>query len=238
MKTDKEVKDYALAAKNWLYVWGANGEKITPEMMSRLYKNYGSSKYNRAYYDKKLAAGSGKMAADCSGFLKPLSGYDDTADGYYSKCRLKGTVGSLPQNKVVLVFKQNSAGRMYHVGIYLGDGTVAEMASSDSNYQRRNVGVAGWTHWGQPGWISYVAADDNLDLQIKLPSLVRGARSSYVRTLQQILAARGYDTNGIDGIFGTATEQAVKQYQNAAGVQVNYPGTVGAKTWSALLGGK
>lgn len=77
----------------------------------------------------------------------------------------------------------------------------------------------------------------NLDCVIKLPSLVKGARNGYVKTLQQLLAARGYNTNGIDGIFGAGTESAVAKFQTAAGVKVNYLGTVGAKTWAALLKG-
>lgn len=79
--------------------------------------------------------------------------------------------------------------------------------------------------------------DVELDLKIALPSLIKGNSSGYVRTLQQILTARGYNTNGVDGIFGAGTEAAVAQFQAAAGVKVNYPGTVGAKTWTELLKG-
>lgn len=155
MKNEKEIREYALSASEWLYVWGANGEKITPELMEKLYKNYGSASYPKAYYKNKLKIGQGKMAADCSGFLCPLSGYDDTAQGYYKSCSQKGTITNIPEDKVVLVFKQNNAGRMYHVGIYLGDGTVAEMASSTLNYQHKKLLGGGWTHWGKPKWILY-----------------------------------------------------------------------------------
>lgn len=239
MKTEKEVREYALAAKDWLYVWGANAEVITSALMDRLYRDYGSASYPKSYYDNKLASGAGKKAADCSGFMLPLSGYDDTAHGYYNACPAKGEIGSLPRDKVCLVFKRNSSGRMYHIGIYLGDGTVAEMASSATNYQHKKLSGAGWTHWGKPKWIDYVADPHNcvLDLDVELPSLVRGHQCSYVKTLQQLLAARGYNTNGIDGIFGVGTEKAVSQFQMDAGVKVSYPGTVGAKTWTALLKG-
>lgn len=244
MKTQNEVRVYALAASGWIYVWGANGQVITPELMNRLYRDYGSASYPKSYYDNKLAAGAGKKAADCSGFMLPLSGYDDTAHGYYNACTVKGAIsssGSLPKNEVCLVFKSNASGRMYHIGIYLGDGTVAEMASSASNYQHRPLAGGGWTHWGKPKWIDYSADVDPhkciLDLEVALPSLVKGHECSYVKTLQQLLAARGYSTNGVDGIFGAGTESAVKQFQTDAGVKVNYYGTVGSKTWAALLRG-
>ena len=77
----------------------------------------------------------------------------------------------------------------------------------------------------------------NLDITVKLPSLVNGQRGGYVKTLQQLLTARGYNTNGVDGIFGAGTEAAVAKFQAAVGVKINYPGTVGAKTWEALLKG-
>lgn len=237
MKTQDEVKKYALEARGWLYVWGANAEVITPELMNRLYQDYGSTNYPRSYYENKLKLGAGKIAADCSGFMMPLSGYDDTAHGYYNACPAKGEIESLPRDKVCLVFKMNGSGRMHHIGIYLGDGTVAEMASSAANYLHRSVEATSWTHWGTPKWIEY-AADPHtctLDLEIVLPSLVRGHRCGYVKTLQRILVSRGYNTNGVDGIFGSGTEEAVKKFQAENGVSVKYPGTVGAKTWEALL---
>lgn len=239
MRTEKEVRDYALEANGWLYVWGANGETITSELMSRLYQDYGSASYPKSYYDKKLVAGAGKKAADCSGFMLPLSGYDDTAHGYYNSCPDKGEIKNLPKDHVCLVFKRNASDRMYHIGIYLGDGTVAEMASSAANYQHRSLSATGWTHWGKPKWIDYEADPHRcvLDLEVALPSLVRGHQCGYVKTLQQLLVARGYNTKGVDGIFGAGTEAAVKQFQADASVVVNFPGTVGARTWTALLKG-
>lgn len=239
MKTQKQVKDYALAAKDWLYVWGANAEKLTQILIDRLYRDYGSTTYNRDYYKRKLAQGG--MAADCSGFMLPLSGYDDTAHGYYNASKIKDTIGSIPKDLVCLVFKRNSSGRMYHIGLYLGDGTVAEMASSAVNYQHKALKGGGWTHWGRPAWIDYSTNVNphqcDLDLSVSLPSLVRGHNCGYVKTLQHLLTARGYNTKGVDGIFGDGTETAVVRFQAEAGVKVNYPGTVGKKTWEALFKG-
>ena len=103
MKIQSEVKEYALAAKDWIYVWGANGEPLTQALINRLYRDYGSASYPLSYYNNKLATGAGKMAADCSGFMMPLSGYDDTAHGYYNACVQKGVIGGLPSDKVCLV---------------------------------------------------------------------------------------------------------------------------------------
>lgn len=155
MVTQKKVKEYALAAKDWIYVWGANSQEITANLMEKLYALYGSANYNRVYYQNKLKGNEGKRAADCSGFMFPLSGYDNTAYGYYRGCEEKGQIDTLPKDKVCLVFKQAANGTMNHIGIYLGDGTVAEMASSKMNYQHRKLSANSWTHWGLPKWIDY-----------------------------------------------------------------------------------
>lgn len=154
-KTQTEVKSYALNATDWIYVWGANGKPLTKEYAEILYQAYGSGSYTKKYYDNKLLSGEGKTAADCSGFLYPLSGADNTADGYYRNCPIKGAISTLPEKEICLVFKQNSAGTMHHVGIYLGDGTVAEMHSSLDNYKHWPIDTQGYTHWGKPSWIDY-----------------------------------------------------------------------------------
>lgn len=154
MKREQEVKDYAIGAADWIYVWGANGEALTEALIERLYAAYGSGQYGLSYYRNKLTNHAGKMAADCSGFIYPLSGYDDTANGYYNACTEKGPIASIPKDKVCLVFKKKGT-IMNHIGIYLGDGTVAEMASSTINYRRTKLENVEWTHWGIPKWIDY-----------------------------------------------------------------------------------
>lgn len=42
----------------------------------------------------------------------------------------------------------------------------------------------------------------------------------------------GYRTNGLDGIFGAATENAVKSFQRIVGLTPD--GIVGCNTWRAL----
>ena len=56
-----------------VYLWGANGETITKELCDRLYRSYGSSSYNKAYYESKCKEGAGRIGADCSGAMYPLS---------------------------------------------------------------------------------------------------------------------------------------------------------------------
>ena len=56
--------------------------------------------------------------------------------------------------------------------------------------------------------------------------------SPEVGRIQTALARRGFDTDGIDNIFGEQTFNAVKQFQNSVGL--NPDGEVSALTAAAL----
>lgn len=62
--------------------------------------------------------------------------------------------------------------------------------------------------------------------------LFRGSRSRLVDDLQRSLRAAGYYSLSVDGIFGSATEQAVRSFQRAHSLIAD--GIVGRKTWAAL----
>ncbi len=62
--------------------------------------------------------------------------------------------------------------------------------------------------------------------------LKMGSSGSQVRTLQTKLNRWGYDCGTVDGIFGSKTLAAVKQFQKNNGLTVD--GIVGAKTAAAL----
>ncbi|HKF33186.1 MAG TPA: peptidoglycan-binding domain-containing protein [Jatrophihabitantaceae bacterium] len=65
-----------------------------------------------------------------------------------------------------------------------------------------------------------------------LPTLRQGATGTDVRSVQGLCTARGHST-AIDGIFGPATESAVRGVQAAARVTVD--GIVGPVTWEKLM---
>lgn len=71
---------------------------------------------------------------------------------------------------------------------------------------------------------------------VRLPLLQRGSKGECVRSLQQLLIAKGYDCGvyGADGDFGTSTYLAVVKYQNAHHLTAD--GEVGGETWRYLLG--
>lgn len=64
-----------------------------------------------------------------------------------------------------------------------------------------------------------------------LPVLRKGSRGEAVKTVQSLLNKKGYHLV-VDGIFGTKTEDDVKDFQRKNGLVVD--GIVGAKTWAKL----
>ncbi|WP_409296046.1 L,D-transpeptidase family protein [Peribacillus sp. SCS-26] len=62
--------------------------------------------------------------------------------------------------------------------------------------------------------------------------LKKGSRGAEVMALQKKLTSLGYSTKGIDGIFGSNTEKAVKAFQKKKGLKAD--GIVGSATKKAL----
>ena len=66
------------------------------------------------------------------------------------------------------------------------------------------------------------------------PTLRQGARGNITKLLQEKLVSLGYNTNGIDGIYGGGTANAVKSYQRNKNLSSD--GVCGQATWRKLLG--
>ena len=64
------------------------------------------------------------------------------------------------------------------------------------------------------------------------PLVRRGDTEHPVRTLQHLLRAHGKNV-AVDGIFGSATDAAVRAFQGSRGLAVD--GIVGPHTWLALI---
>ena len=90
--------------------------------------------------------------------------------------------------------------------------------------------------------IMYNAYKDNPDpepeptvktVNVELDVLRKGSTGGQVQTIQALLNGFIGSDLDIDGIFGSKTEQAVKDYQDARDLTVD--GIVGAQTWTRIL---
>jgi peptidoglycan hydrolase-like protein with peptidoglycan-binding domain len=123
----------------------------------------------------------------------------------------------------------------YQVGAVdgvFGTATFKALKSFQSRSHLRADGVAGPTTLAairsaasQPAFSSLANPDGRL--------LVKGARGTDVRELQRWLKAAGYYPGRIDNVYGSATDNAVRAFQQARGIgQID--GKVGAGTRAAL----
>jgi peptidoglycan hydrolase-like protein with peptidoglycan-binding domain len=86
------------------------------------------------------------------------------------------------------------------------------------------IGVDGIV--GEVTWINIDETDQSE------PVIKKGSTGLPVRRLQRRLSAVGFDTGGVDGVFGAKTETAVKALQQQAELTVD--GIVGPKTWAIV----
>ena len=128
-----------------IYVWGGNVEFGSKELLEFKKKTYGKENYTKITAEMI----EGRLCADCSGLFAPISGYDDTAHGYYEKCVEKGKIGQIPRNKKCLLFREQN-GRMVHMAGYEGNGYLVEMWDG---CEKRKFKESEWTHFGFPAWL-------------------------------------------------------------------------------------
>ena len=82
-------------------------------------------------------------------------------------------------------------------------------------------------------WIKRLQEECNKQGFSIYPTLRKGARGNITKLVQEKLVSLGYNTNGVDCIFGFGTEKAVISFQKSNGLVVD--GIVGKNTWDKLL---
>ena len=235
------------------YIYGKTHEWWTKEKQAAYKKEYADNpdrKMSCEYGGKWI----GHYVTDCSGLFtwafKELGGtmYHGSNTMWNKWCSDKGSLknGKRTDGKTLkpgtAVFTYNkSTGIRGHVGLYIGNGTVIEAQGAKVGVIRSKLTLAKWVEWGELTGVDYSGsgetaqpADSGTVGGLPLPTLRRGDKGEYVTLAQTSLAQRGYDLGsyGIDGDFGRATEQAVKQFQQDWGLSVD--GVIGPATWAVL----
>ena len=218
----------SLYANKEIYVWGANHELITKELMDKLYKNFGSATYDKAYYNNKLKEGAGHYGSDCSGSFCPLSKADNTARGYYGTCSRKGGISSIPKDRCCMVFNSTFT----HIGAYLGNGYTIEMRSSQYNCWKEKLSTSRWAYWGIPTWLVKDKEGEEEEYIAYPPT------KKSVKKFQEWLNEQGSYGLGLNGEFNTKTVKAAvmemqKRINKKTGSNVPVDGHFGSSTKAA-----
>lgn len=80
-----------------------------------------------------------------------------------------------------------------------------------------------------PRWVHF----DERQVAYGYPIVRQGSRGVYVCILQDALTTFGYNTGGLDGVFGARTRESVIQFQSKNGLTQD--GIVGNNTWNSLM---
>ena len=121
------------------------------------------------------------------------------------------------------------------LGHYLIGKTIAKaiISSNNSIYNAKPLPNNEVILNNTDNWINRLQEECNKQGFNSYPTLRKGARGNITKLLQEKLVSHGYNTNGIDGIFGLGTEKAVISFQKNNGLVVD--GIVGKNTWRKLL---
>jgi hypothetical protein len=245
MKTNKGLVEYAKAQLGKPYWYGTYGKGASRDLYTSKKKQYPTY-----YLWSYNAAEEGIKVHDCVGLIKGYlwcnspydalprynSAQDKSANGMRNACVKKGDIATLPEVEGVLVFMSG------HVGVYIGNGEVIEARGRKYGVVKTKLKERKWKWWGYCPYITYAEKPKEVTkVNVELTLLRKGAEGAEVKTLQRLLIALGYKmkngnkTYGVDGSFGQATLNAVKQFQKASGLDDD--GEVGVLTWSKLLKG-
>jgi len=233
----------ALQCIGWAYVFGARGELCTPaNRRVRDWQGHPTIKSACKNFDgtgscsgcKWYPGGARTRVFDCRGFtywvLLQVYGWKLIGAGATSQWNraenwtAKGTIDTVPENTLVCLFVQKKT-TMEHTGFGYHGETV-ECGNGVQYFKTRNKK---WTHWAIPACMDAAPPAPQSS-----PTLRRGSKGDMVKKLQTALIDQGFSCGkwGADGDFGSATENAVKAYQEAHGLTPD--GIVGEATWNAL----
>ena len=194
------------------YVYGAWGSPCTPELRRKYARLNPSHAEN---ITKKCHALNGGGTSCATSQYNTISNW-----------AVRGKIADMP-DVVCCLFRQ-SGSKMEHTGMHIGGGRVIHCSAG---VQTGSIGQ-GWTHYAVPVGL-YSADEIEKAGRIKVRKTLRkGANGDEVRELQTMLAALGYEAGAVDGVFGSATESAVRAFQAAQGLTVD--GICGTATWAAL----
>ena len=229
-------------ANGSIYVLGAQGQtgsQIT-EAWIKTREHDDASNYKRAiaFWKKQLDKGFVNLRAyDCSGLVvafllaEGLLGSDLNANGLYYTACTEIEEGELTAGDLVFR-KYLTSSRVYHVGIYMGDGTVVHAKGRDDGVVREDISKTSWNRYGRLKCFGEPSAPA-YSRQLKNAGKPYQSGSD-VTAVQAAVKAAGVDPGAVDGSYGPKTEAAVKAYQAASGLVAD--GIVGVKTWAKLFG--
>lgn len=232
--TGKGLAEFAKSKKGTPYFYGCKMQKLTESFMAQMHKAYPKT-VTTAYMSKaRRKKMVGKVCVDCSGLISAYTGKTLGSAQLYSQAHARMNISTWKSWAVgVVTYRQG------HVGVYLGNGKVAEAKGIDYGVVITDITKGKWTHGLTFSWISYDYTTKVTEITYKPANpyteptrlLVKGCKGNDVKWLQFELIEAGYKI-ALDGDFGKNTYNALVSFQKSAKIGVD--GKCGKETRGAL----
>ena len=234
------MTEKALSLLGCGYIYGATGWICTQKRLDEQAKQY------PVYADLIYRYGPkwfGKPCYDCAQLTRAVAKEAGISlpSGSTSQWRSagvwqqKGRISDMPDEAGLFVFTVKN-GETTHAAVTIGGGETVDARGHAYGVVRRRLADASYTHWARLA-VDYdaPAQKENKRRPSPWPTLRMGSRGDAVRRLQRILQELGYSLGiaGIDGVFGSMTQAAVRRFQRDHGLEAD--GVVGAMTWDMLM---
>ena len=237
--TGKGLAAFAKSKVGTPYVYGAKLSdgplKLSKlNQLKKLYPNVITS----SYYTKAKRF-VGKVCTDCSGLISGYTGKLLGSSALYSNASSRNKLNKNDCSKIPVGAVLWKSG---HVGVYLGNGKVAEALGINYGTVISDVSRRTFTHWLLFDWMKYdsvsTTTKKSTTTSKKNPykeptrTLTVGCKGDDVRWLQWELDQSGFKCK-IDGQFGSETKKQLAAFKAKVGLTPTIT-SVGPKTISAL----
>lgn len=225
-----------------------NSDGYTSADCNNLYKalfnGYDVNNRTVGYYQKDLSNTGDLTEAGLIAKCKEIkTTFDDLKDNEFRLLYMKGHIGG----KIPVTIINGKIYNVIEATPAFGGGIIYTYVDENGNRYNHKGGTkkGTWLQSGKPTlWVSYDATEgSNSQGNNKIdystyPTIRKGAKGEYVRIMQRLLLAKGYDCKGIDGIWGNNTNLAIKKFQSENtdinGKKLVVDCICGQKTWGSL----
>lgn len=242
-----DLVNFVVAAKDagWGYVYSAQGQLYSLEL-AELWGNEKRAGKSYDYYVNKCSCWFEKIVVDCSGLVNEAFRSKDpnyeykSANTLYSQAVQSGELSTIPEAPGVCVWRNG------HIGIYIGNNLVIEAGGTSTGVVMSllNAPATGvnWKYWGVLQDVDYSTIAEtppsappvSFWLSRALEPTVPYMSGDDVSHVQAALESKGFSPGEINGVYNSATQDAVISFQQHGGLIPD--GVVDINTTYSLLG--
>lgn len=202
MKTYLELLEHCKNVKDWKYVYGAKGKKLTKEQIQSLIDQYPSCSFYTDVYK------AGNVCCDCSGLISSCTGLLRSSQAYHDSALAIVPIVKYEENPAY--YKGWAVWMKGHIGVADGEGGYYAMDGSHRDWVHFPIFKNNFTHLLKLKDIDYTVKEDNKD-----PSFANGY-PHYRAHCQKIGWTKVCGEGGTAGTTGKSLRMEA--------IKIDYPG--------------